>query len=232
MQKPSSKEGIGLMTKMIIVRHAETEANVLQVWQGALDAPLTARGMLQVEHTARRIAELTQEHPLDHFYVSPLPRAQSPAAAIAAAIRLEPVIEPDLREFDLGDWEGRSFLELREVENLWNRWAADPAFAPPNGESPLSFGRRVQEAFARLAADHLDQTLLIVSHGGVISNILASWLGAGPGDWRNWEAHNCAISVIESSPASWQGVLVNDIAHLPPAARIEENRSVYQLDDG
>ena len=219
------------MTKLIIVRHAETEGNVQQVWQGSYDAPLTERGLMQVEQTALRVADLIPAHPIDHFYVSPLPRARSTAAAIAAAIRQEPAINDGLREFDLGDWEGRTFQDLRETEDLWNRWQADPTFAPPNGESPMSFGTRVNQVFSSLADRHPAETLLVVSHGAVIANLLANWLGDGPQDWRNWEAHNCAISIIESSPQSWQGLMINDISHLSEAARREEDVSVYEVKD-
>lgn len=218
------------MTRLIIVRHAETEANIQGVWQGSLDAPLTARGMRQVAATARRVAELAQTYPIDRFYVSPLPRARSTAAAIAAAIRMQPMVEPGLREFDLGDWEGRSFHELRETEDLWNHWAKDPAFAPPNGESPLTFAARVNADFSRLAAEHPDETVLLVTHGGVISNLLAQWLGDGPQDWRRWEAHNCAISVIEQDEEGcWRPILVNDISHLPPDVRVQEDGTAWAV---
>ncbi len=205
--------------RLILVRHGETEGNVNQVWHGALDAPLTARGEVQVAATAARLAELHAAQPFDVFYVSPLPRARSTAAAIATAIDLQPVVDPDLREFDLGDWEGRSFQELREVENLWVRWEVDPAFAPPNGESPMSFNRRALATLARLAEAHPGKSLLIVSHGGYISSLLATWLGKSPGDWRAFDPHNCAISLLVAQGDGWRGELVNDIEHLPPAAR-------------
>jgi probable phosphoglycerate mutase len=208
-----------LPTRLILVRHGETEGNVQQVWHGALDAPLTARGELQVAATAARIAELHAEDPIDYFYVSPLPRAQSTAAVIATAIELQPVIEPDLREFDLGDWEGRGFQELRDVENLWGRWEQDPGFAPPHGESPLSFNRRARATLSRLADAHPGHSLLVVTHGGYISSVLASWLGQSAGDWRAFDPHNCAISILVGENGSWTGELVNDVSHLPAEAR-------------
>src|SRR3954465_4183075 len=137
-----------LPTKLLLVRHAETDANLNQVWQGDLDAPLTARGLQQVKATAERLAQLHASDPIDLFYVSPLPRAQSTASAIAEATGLSIIIEQGLREFSLGDWEGRSFRELREVEDLWGRWEVDPAFAPPNGESPVSFNLRALKTLA------------------------------------------------------------------------------------
>ena len=80
-------------TRVILVRHGETEANKLQMWHGSLDAPLTARGQVQVQATGRRFAECVQHERIDHLYVSPLPRARSTAAAVAEAIGMAPVIE-------------------------------------------------------------------------------------------------------------------------------------------
>lgn len=217
-------------TRLIIVRHAETEANVRQVWQGSLDAPLTARGRAQTTATAARIADLAQAYPIDHFFVSPLPRAQSTAATIAQQLGKQPAIRDDLREFHLGVWEGRSFQDLRDNEQLWERWAVDPAFAPPEGESPMSFGNRAEQAFLALANDYPGSTVLAVSHGGLICNVLARWLGNGPQDWRNWEPHNCAVTILEQSGDAWRPILVNDISHLPPDARFDEDKSVYTVD--
>ncbi len=204
---------------LILVRHGETEGNAQQVWHGSLDAPLTPRGRLQVAATAKRMAGVQQAYPISAFYVSPLPCARSTAQAIAQAIGIEPQIDPELREFDLGDWEGRTFRDLKETEDLWTHWSADPHFAPPNGESPRSFNRRVVEALQRLVQQHAGQTVLVVTHGGVICNVLATWLGAGPDAWRDWDPHNCAISILRWDGRHWQPLSVNDISHLPLAAR-------------
>ena len=209
------------LATLMLVRHGETEGNVSQVWHGALDAPLTVRGRQQVAATALRLAQMHQVAPIDAFYVSPLPRAQSTAAAIAQAIGLKPTVESGLREFNLGDWEGRSFRELREVENLWGRWTDDPAFAPPNGESPLSFNERATAVLLALAAQHPSARVLVVTHGGFISSVLASWLGQSAGDWRAYDPPNCAISVLAWAKEGWVGQLVNDISHLPEAARAD-----------
>lgn len=210
------------MTTLILIRHGETEANVRQVWQGALDAPLTLRGQQQVAATAHYIGALVQQYPIDHFYVSPLPRAQSTAQAIAQVLQLQPTIEPELREFDLGDWEGRSFRDLKEIEQLWERWRVDPTFAPPNGESPFSFNQRATRVARTLAAAHPGQTLLIVTHGGLIGSLLASWLGSGPDNWQQWDPHNCSISILRQTDKGWHGLVVNTIAHLPTEAIVNE----------
>ncbi len=210
------------MTTLILIRHGETEANVQQVWQGSLDAPLTVRGQQQVAATAVRVAALSQQHPIDAFYVSPLPRARSTALAIATAIQRQPTIAAGLREFDLGDWEGRSFRDLKETEQLWERWRVDPTFAPPNGESPHTFNLRAVNVISALAETHPGQTVLVVTHGGLICNVLATWLGGGPGDWRRWEPHNCAITILQISAGQWQGHTINDISHLPAETIVNE----------
>lgn len=206
------------LTRLILVRHAETEANVSQLWQGDLDAPLTRRGEQQVIATATHLAKLHHATPIHTFYASPLPRAQSTAVAIAAATGLSMLVEHDLREFSLGEWEGRSLRELREVENLWGRWDVEPAFAPPKGESPLSFNQRASKILSDLAARHPGQRLLVVTHGAFISTVLATLTEGDPRNWRTYSAHNCAISILAQQGAGWHGELLNDISHLPAAA--------------
>lgn len=215
------------MTTLILLRHGETEGNVQQVWHGALDAPLTPRGQQQVVATLQYISDFHRRTPIDQLYVSPLPRALRTAEPIAQALGMAVKIEPGLREFDLGDWEGRTFVELRDVERLWARWRQDPAFAPPKGESPRSFHARVLRILQQLVALHPTQTVLAVTHGGVICNALATWLGTGADDWRNWEPHNCAITILQLTDGQWQPYIVNEISHLPPEAIVQTDTSVY-----
>jgi probable phosphoglycerate mutase len=205
-------------TTLILVRHGETEGNVQQVWHGSLDAPLTDRGRMQVAATARRVAELIKNVPISAFYVSPLARAQSTAEAIVEATGETPIIDAELREFDLGEWEGRTFRDLRETEDLWGHWSRDPWFAPPGGESPRSFNRRAAAVLQRLAQQHCGEHVLVVTHSGVIGTVLASWLGDGPEDWQRWEPHNCAITLLEWNGRGWSSECVNDVAHLPAEA--------------
>jgi probable phosphoglycerate mutase len=225
------------MTTLILIRHAETEANASGIWQGSQDAPLTPRGEAQVTATAQRFGDWALSTTFDQLYVSPLARAQSTAAGIAAATGLEPQIEPKLAEFHLGDWEGRSFIDLRDTEDLWGRWAVDRKFAPPNGESPHIFYLRAVSALSEIAERHPHETVIVVTHGGFIANVLSGWLGEGPGEWRKWEAHNCAITILESigpenielenTGKGWRGVLINDITHLPPEAIEHPDYSAY-----
>lgn len=206
------------MTRLLLLRHGETEGNVQQVWHGALDAPLTARGQQQVAATVQYIGDVHRHTPIDHLVVSPLPRALRTAEPIAHALNLPMRIEPGLSELNLGEWEGRTFADLRDVENLWERWRQEPTFAPPRGESPYAFQARVMQAFQQLVTQHPTQTVLAVTHGGVIGAALLTWLRLDPKNWRQWDPHNCAISILQHTADQWQPVAINRIDHLPADA--------------
>ena len=208
-------------THVILVRHGETTANHEQRWYGAMDAPLTERGWLQVKATGEHFARRHSAAPVDAIYVSPLLRARNTAAAISAALGMEAVVDEGLREFSIGDWEGRTYQDLIDHEQLWARWAKDPSFTPPNGESPLSFGKRAEAAVQALAEAHPNQRIVLVTHGGIISCLLAVWLGNNSGDWIRWAPHNCAVSELYWDGERWCGEVVNDISHLPPDGVIE-----------
>jgi broad specificity phosphatase PhoE len=213
-------------TRLILIRHAETEANVAkQVWQGSSDTSLTMRGERQVAATAAHVATPHRRYAVDVLYVSSLPRARRTADAISRVIGLPVQVDPALREFDLGEWEGRTFADLEETEQLSNRWDADPHFAPPGGESSYSFQRRVVTTFERLTSVHPAQTVLVVTHGAVIRNLLAIWIGNGPDDWRRWQAGNCSITMLERSSQTWYPLLLNDTSHLPPEAVVTKPES-------
>jgi broad specificity phosphatase PhoE len=210
-----------IKTHLVLVRHGETIANHEQRWYGALDAPLTERGKLQVQATGVHFGARQTEKPADLIYVSPLSRARNTAAAIADALGIEPIVEDGLREFSIGDWEGRTYRDLIDNERLWQRWAQDPTFAPPNGESPVSFGKRVTETVQQITAQNSGKRLVIVTHGGVIGCLLDLWIGERTGDWVRWDPHNCAVSELCWDGERWHGEAINQTGHLPPEAIIE-----------
>jgi len=214
------------MTKLFLVRHAETEANLQKIWYGLLDAPLTERGEQQILATGQRMKDLARYHPIDAFYVSPLGRTQKTAAAIAEQIAIVPTVEDGLREFDLGDWEGRSYVELAEHENLWGRWKVEPDFRPPNGESALSFHNRAIQIIETLVAKHAGETVLAVTHGGIICNVMALWMGEGLQDWPRWEPDNGSITLLTKQDGEWQIEFWDDVSHFPPDAVVDE-KPVY-----
>ena len=185
---------------LTLVRHGETSANVQKVWHGSIDTPLTERGRAQAARVARHLGESLGR--AAGLYASPLLRARETAAPIARSLGLEPRLDPDLREYDIGRWEGRSFAELYRSERFFEHIQRDPDFAPHGGESPRQVTERLAGALRRIAASHPGERAVVIVHGGSFSMALAHLL---EGDYTRWQRvmDNCALSelVLEPAPA-------------------------------
>jgi broad specificity phosphatase PhoE len=185
-------------TILTLVRHGETSANIDGVWHGSTDTPLTERGLQQ----AARVAELAAARFADAsaIYSSTLERARRTAERIAQSLRLGLELEHDLREYCLGEWEGKSYRELFDVHRLWHHMRSDPDYAPHGGESPRQVSDRFTAAVRRIAARHPGERVLVVAHGGALSIALGAILD---GDFTNWKRvmDNCAVTELALEPA-------------------------------
>ena len=185
---------------LILVRHGETSANLDGVWHGSTDTSLTPRGRQQAERVA---GYLRAEQPdASALYSSDLQRARHTAEPIANGLGLSLRLDVDLREFDLGGWEGRSFAELFEVERFWHHMARDPHYAPHGGESPLQVTQRITGVLRRIAVAHPGERVIVVAHGGALSMALAELVDGHYTQWKR-VMDNCAVSelVIEPEPS-------------------------------
>ena len=200
---------------LTLIRHGETPANIDKVWHGSTDSPLTERGRAQAECVARYAAKNLQT-PATAIYASPLQRARKTAAAVGRALELPIREEPDLREYDLGSWEGRPYSELYRVERLWEKMSEDPDFAPHGGESPRQVVERFVGALREIAERHAGERAIVVTHGGALSMALGALLD---GDYSTWSrvVDNCSVSelVLEPAPSL---LLFNHVDHLKDLA--------------
>jgi broad specificity phosphatase PhoE len=160
------------VTELLLVRHGETDWNAQQRWQGqgVDDPPLNAAGVAQAEALAE---SLRGEH-LAAVYSSDLRRALETAEIVAAMLELDVVPLPGLREIDVGSWSGltRTQLEERFPEQL-ARHRESWGSGWEGGERIEDLTTRVVEAIQRIAADHPDDRVLAVTHGGVIRALTA-----------------------------------------------------------
>jgi probable phosphoglycerate mutase len=186
-------------TVLILVRHGETAANVESVWQGSIDAPLSERGERQASRVAQYLGEAFPD--ASALYTSDLKRARKTAEAIGEVLGLPTRLEPDLREYHLGSWEGKTYSELYHVHKLWDHIRADPDFAPHGGESPRQVASRLSAALRKIAADHPGERVVAVTHGGALSMAMGAILDGDYTRWRRVMA-NCAVSelVLDPSP--------------------------------
>ncbi len=160
------------MTRVILVRHGETDWNRERRAQGQADIPLNHLGLRQAEEAARRLEPVA----IDAVYSSDLVRARVTAEAIAARHGLEVRLDPRLREIDQGCWQGLTGEEIRRRwPALWGE--ARHHRARPGGESPGEVRRRALEALGDIVRAHPTGTVVVVSHGGTIRWLSAEALG-------------------------------------------------------
>jgi probable phosphoglycerate mutase len=199
-------------TRLIAVRHGETDWNRQSRLQGHTDIGLNPRGHAQARRAAQSIAP---DRP-DAVYASDLARARCTAESIAAACGLAVTLEPALRERQFGLYEGLTF---EAVEAQWpeqaQRWRQrDPAWGPPGGEVLADFHQRAVDAVARIAAAHPGQCVVIVSHGGVLDSLYRASLRIDLQAPRTWLVGNASINRLLFTPAGLSLVGWNDDAHL------------------
>ena len=198
------------MKRLLLARHGQSVSNAVRRFQGAQDVALSPLGVRQAE--ALRLA--VGRRRITHVYASPLERARRTAEIAGAGLALPMTVVDDLRELSLGEWEGCTVEEIRTTGpgDPYARWVRDPVQCPPPGGEPLlEVQARVLRAMAEIAAAHPEgEDVLVISHGGVISALLAHWLGLPLSSiWRLTIA-NCSLS--EVSPP--RVVFVNETGHL------------------
>lgn len=192
-------------TRLLLVRHGETEANVAGRMQGRGNDPLTARGRQQVQAIAQRLQREAQT--ITAVYTSSLLRARLTAAAIGEALGLTPVLRDGLQEMHLGELEGVAPEQLVAAMPR----TADERY--PGGESAREFAERIMGTLYGIVAAHPGETVVAVSHGGVISTALSYWAHGHGYAWREYAPTNCALSTIEFRTGP-ELVNINDCAHL------------------
>ena len=213
---PDTGAGPEAATRVIAVRHGQTAWNVALRIQGHTDIALDDHGRWQ----AQRLALALAHEPVQAVYSSDLQRARQTAQAFAGAAGLPVVDEPGLRERHFGHFEGRTFAE---IEQRWpddaRRWRQrDPDFAPGDGESLRQLHARCVEACVRLARRHRGQTILVVTHGGVLDILYRAATRTALDAPRSWALGNATVNRLLHADAGFALVGWNDDQHLagPP----------------
>jgi 2,3-bisphosphoglycerate-dependent phosphoglycerate mutase len=211
------------VTRIIAVRHGETAWNVDTRIQGQLDIGLNDRGLWQ----AQRVGLALADEAIDHIYSSDLSRARSTAQAIAqhSANALTVRLHPGLRERGFGSFEGQTWADIAEK---WpeesRRWKTrDPHFAPPGGETPTQLLERVSRTVNEIAAQHEDEHIVLVAHGGVMDMLYRLATRQELHAPRTWELGNAAINRLLWTPHALTLVGWADTRHLDEAALDESS---------
>ena len=210
-------------TRIIAIRHGETDWNTGARIQGHTDIALNARGLWQAQRLAQALAD---EH-IHHIYSSDLERAHTTAQAIAShpANTAERALQTHtgLRERAFGQFEGSTFEQIAahwpEAAQRWKQ--RDPTFGPPGGETLQDFYNRIQKTLDVLASRHLEEQMVIVAHGGVMDVLYRLATQQSLSSPRTWELGNTAINRLLWTPESLTIVGWSDTRHLDDVAMDE-----------
>ena len=211
----SASDAHGDVTRVLAVRHGETAWNVENRIQGQLDIALNDLGRWQAQRLAAALAGET----VDAIYTSDLRRTVDTAAPTARGRRVAAAADAGLRERGFGVFEGLTF---GEIEQRWPeqsaRWRRrDPEFGAEGGETLSEFYARSVATTIRLAAAHPGQTVMIVTHGGVLDCLYRAASRIALDAPRSWQIGNASINRLLYTPQGFTLIGWSDDHHLEEA---------------
>jgi len=199
------------MLHLMLVRHGETDWNAQRRYQGQSDVPLSALGRRQAELIAERLAGLK----IDAVYASDLKRALETAQVIAEKNGLEVLPEPRLRELKFGVLEGLTFDEAQvQYPQMIAAWLDDFNRPPEGAETIDLFTARILSLMDDLKEKHDEQVVLLVAHGGSLSEILRVILGLSREKRWYLEMGNASLSEVLIGEKFVSLKRLNDTCHL------------------
>lgn len=204
-----------MATKITLIRHGESTGNAASCYTGQTDVALSPLGLRQAEVTAMAL----QSERFTAIYASDLQRAYITAQTIAQHHNLDVTQIPQLREINLGAFQGRSFLDVereypREFAAITKR---ELDICAPAGETHREMRTRVVDAFRKIIDQHPNGHVLIVVHGGVIFHINHHIFEIADERYftLTYKISNCSIHRFELlDDQRWRVIGLNDEAHL------------------
>lgn len=190
---------------LFLVRHAETAWNLEHRYQGQTDIPLCDTG----REAARRLRLKLEKRPrlfcneTTAVISSDLSRAKE-SAELAFSVADRPIhLEPDLRELRYGIFEGRSREEVTtEFKDEYERFLQDPHYAVKGGEARAAVQQRAVTAIRRWLDKLPHPNLVIMTHGGVLRQLMGLALGDGEMP-SNVRFNNLSVHLVSVEPSEW-----------------------------
>jgi probable phosphoglycerate mutase len=206
-------------TQLIIVRHGQTEWNIKGIRQGHLDSPLTGRGLAQAKALGQRLAR----EKFSVLYSSDLGRAVETAKEIVSVTGHQIVTDARLRERHLGIFQGLNADEINEryPEERRLMRTSGPGYVIPGGESMIQQVERNVAFLDSLAVRHAGETIVVVTHGGVVSGFFRHTLAIPLDAPRRFEFVNAGLNVFAHEDGNWLLLTWGDVSHLAPGAASE-----------
>lgn len=200
------------MAKIYLVKHGESEWNVLNKIQGQVNTNLTDMGRLQGHAIGSRL--LKEE--IDTIYCSDLNRALDTGKIIAKEINKPLVISEPLREIKFGVWEGLTGIEVgdkyKEQQEVWRK--NPEKMILPGAETLEILSERVMKWMNCTIKENVDKNIVIVSHSATLKILLLGLLDIPLFYYKNFTISNVGLSVVELRDYNNVLIKLNDISHL------------------
>jgi len=199
--------------KLILVRHGQTEENVKGLLQGqGINSFLNNKGIEQAKKLARRL----KKEKINVIYSSDLQRALKTAEEVMSFQSSAKLVSAQwLRERNLGIYEGRKSTEY--YQDVEKSSLPFHIFKPSGGESLFELYSRVENSFKKIIKKHKDDTVLLVSHGGVSTMLLLKIFNKSitNENCKTYKVDNASISMLEIFEKKTPVVqIINDTGHL------------------
>ncbi len=205
---------------LVVIRHGETEWNIQGRWQGHNDSPLTSNGIDQ----ARAVAKALKSFKTSVLYSSDLGRTMQTAEYIVAETGHDIMVDDRLRERHLGIFQGLTIRQMSESHPLvYERFkSGDVDYKIPEGESIRQRFTRSVECLNEIASNHEGETIIVVTHGGVVDGYFRYVTGLDLSATRHHKIWNCGINIFAKDSNGWTLQSFGDVSHL---------RTLQTLDD-
>jgi len=202
-------------TRVCLIRHGETDWNAQRRVQGQIDIPLNARGRFQAEAVACGLADEC----FTALYSSDLQRALQTAEPTAALHHLAIRSDPLLRERHYGVLQSLTAEEarVRHPRASLRHAARDPDYDYEDGESLSAFDQRISECLRALFRRHPGETVLVVTHGGVLDVAYRHAKGRPLTSRRDFALPNAGFNWLEGDAERWRVVTWADVSHIGQA---------------
>jgi len=200
------------LTRLLLVRHGDTEFNSSRRFMGHSDIELSPDGRRQIE----RLRDYLTGDSIEAAYASDLRRTMTTAAILAGGRDLQVIPCPELRELNYGLCEGLTFGEIgRDYPDVAKQCIDfSPALEFPQGETFHAFAARVVRFLQRVKDDGRNGPVLVVSHNGPIKVLICHLLGVGMEHWWQIRADTASLSIMDITPRGAVLTRLNDVSYL------------------
>lgn len=213
--------------RLILVRHGETDWNAEGRIQGMLDVPLNALGLAQAKIVGE---ELARSVDVASIISSDLVRTRETAKPLVEGTGFPITFDARLRERHFGVLQGITYDEwrARDAEGMARYNAGDADYGPEGGETARAFLDRCVNAIADLVIGCQEKTLILVTHGGVVSSLYRHSQGLEFHSARTWGVPNASISewrvAYQNETPVFYCDRIGDAAHLEEPALDEVDK--------